>query len=160
MTRNTLVRAIDDDVATAVVSCRNHRRAHGDRRASWAALFAWCPPQATAFAYRDAEAMIVGLLMFPDTTGEPEIEAAAAWQDVAAQGTGNVPELPGLGDAVHRGRVPAGDLQPPGRGQTHVRLWKPFAANHNIGARVRTGSLGPVTTVVPPLRCAPASCLR
>jgi FAD/FMN-containing dehydrogenase len=85
--RNTLVPALGGEVIEAVVAAHQGPRMFAVR--SLGGAFARVPADATAFAHRDAEAMIVGGLMLPQSTTDAELEAALApWRTVAAHGTG------------------------------------------------------------------------
>ena len=51
--------------------------------------FARVPSDATAFAHRDAEAMVVGMVILPETATDADVEQALVpWRTVAAYGTG------------------------------------------------------------------------
>jgi hypothetical protein len=51
--------------------------------------FGRVPADATAFAHRDAEAMVVCMVMLPETATDPEVEQVLVpWRRVAAAGTG------------------------------------------------------------------------
>lgn len=96
--------------------------------------FGRVPSDATAFAHRKAEAMIVALLMLPDTATEAEIQQALGpWRAVAAHGTGTYINF--------QGSATAADLAAAYPPETYARLaavkrsYDPdnlFALNHNI----------------------------
>jgi len=47
------------------------------------------PADATAFAHRDAEAMVIGGFVLPETLGQEQVDGALAlWAEVAALGSG------------------------------------------------------------------------
>lgn len=86
--RNTLVRAVDDDVLDAIVRLRRAAPALVALRALGGAV-ARVPADATAFAHRDAEAMVMCAVMQPATATEAEAAAALEpWHEVAARGIG------------------------------------------------------------------------
>jgi FAD/FMN-containing dehydrogenase len=133
-TRNTLVPAIDN----AVVASINRLHAAPVRTAiavrSLGGAVRRVPSDATAFAHRDAEAMIVALLMFPDTASDRDIDQALVpWRDVAAHGTGTYINF--------QGSATPSDLAAAYPPATYARLaavkrtYDPgnrFALNHNV----------------------------
>ncbi len=63
--------------------------------------FARVPSDATAFAHRDAEAMVVGMLILPETATEADVERALGpWRAVAAYGTGTYINFQGSATAA------------------------------------------------------------
>jgi hypothetical protein len=87
--RDALVSELDDEVVEAV------ERLHGGPTPAAIALrslggaVARVPAAATAFAHRDAEAMVVGGFVLPEQLGPAEVEGALApWRAVAALGSG------------------------------------------------------------------------
>ena len=87
--RNALVPALDDGLVDAID--RMHRTAPGSAFAlrSLGGAFGRVPADATAFAHRDAEAMVVLGLVLPAATPEEDVERGLAlWPEVAAFGTG------------------------------------------------------------------------
>jgi FAD/FMN-containing dehydrogenase len=96
--------------------------------------FGRVPTDATAFAHRDAEAMVVCMLMLPGTATNAEIEQALIpWRAVAAHGTGTY--------ANFQGSATAQDLAAAYPPATYARLaavkhaYDPdnrFALNHNV----------------------------
>ncbi|HEX5087430.1 MAG TPA: FAD-binding protein [Nocardioides sp.] len=132
--RNTLVRALDDEVIGAI------ERMHGGPTPSMIALrslggaVARVAAGATAFAHRDAEAMVVGGLVLPEQLGAAEVEGALTlWRDVAALGSGTYVNFQGSAtpEDVAKAYPPA----------TYARLaevkrsYDPtnvFALNHNV----------------------------
>jgi FAD/FMN-containing dehydrogenase len=88
--RNTLVSALDDDVIAAIA------RFHGTPGPRMVAVrslggaFGQVPADATAFAHRDAEAMVFGGLLLPPTATDADVEQALGpWWDVADLGVGS-----------------------------------------------------------------------
>jgi FAD/FMN-containing dehydrogenase len=87
LSRNTLVPRLDDGVVAAAVAA--HRGGGATVFRSLGGAFGRVPADATAFAHRDAEAMIVCAAFLPeDATAADEETALAAWVDVAGHGTG------------------------------------------------------------------------
>ena len=87
--RDALVSELDDEVVEAI------ERLHGGPTPAAIALrslggaVARVPAAATAFAHRDAEAMVVGGFVLPEQLGPAEVEGALApWRAVAALGSG------------------------------------------------------------------------
>ncbi len=139
-TRNTLVNTIDADVAAAIDRVRRTDIRTAIAVRSLGAAVRRVPTQATAFAHRNAEAMIVGLFMFPDTATGAEIEhGLRPWQDVAARGVGTYINF--------QGSATPSDLAAAYPPATYARLAavkgtydraNRFALNHNIEPAVRT----------------------
>jgi FAD/FMN-containing dehydrogenase len=96
--------------------------------------FGRVPAEATAFAHRDAEAMVVGMVALPDTATDADVDRAlAGWRDVAAHGTGTYVNF--------QGSATAADLAAAYPPATYARLaavkraYDPanrFALNHNV----------------------------
>ncbi len=134
VTRNTLVAALDDEVIADVNRLHAGPAPTAVAIRSLGGAFARVPADATAFAHRDAEAMIVALLMQPDTASDLEIEQALGpWRAVAAHGVGTYINF--------QGSATAADLAAAYPPATYARLaaakreYDPdnrFALNHNI----------------------------
>lgn len=132
--RNTLVPTVDDAVIAAVAHLHAAPVPTGIAVRSLGGAFGRVPTNATAFAHRHAEAMIVAALMLPDAARDPEIEQALApWRAVAAHGTGTYINF--------QGSATAADLAAAYPPATHARLaavkhvYDPgnrFALNHNV----------------------------
>jgi FAD/FMN-containing dehydrogenase len=132
--RNALVPTLDDAVIGAMT--RLHGAAHPTAIAvrSLGGAFGRVPEDATAFAHRDAEAMVVGMVMLPDTATDAEAERAlVGWRAVAAHGTGTYVNF--------QGSATAADLAAAYPPATYARLaavkraYDPtnrFALNHNV----------------------------
>ncbi len=87
--RNTFVPSLDDEVVAAVVSAHAGPAPTAFAVRSLGGAFARVPSDATAFAHRTAEAMIVGAVLLPETATEKEVDAALTpWRAVAGLGTG------------------------------------------------------------------------
>jgi FAD/FMN-containing dehydrogenase len=141
--RNTLVPSLGDDVIDAVVAAHEGPRMFAVR--SLGGAVARVPAHATAFAHRDAEAMIVGGLMLPETATDGEVEAALApWRTVVPHGTGTYIGFQGSAaeDDVAAAYPPA----------TYARLaevkrtYDPgnlFALNHNVEPAAVDDAEGP-----------------
>jgi FAD/FMN-containing dehydrogenase len=133
--RNTLVSTLGDAVVGAV------GRLHAATTVptaiavrSLGGAFSRVPADATAFAHRHAEAMVVGLLMLPDTATDTDVaRALVPWRAVAAHGVGPYVNFQGSATAED---LPA--AYPPA---TYARLaavkhaYDPdnrFAPDHNV----------------------------
>jgi FAD/FMN-containing dehydrogenase len=136
--RNTLVPALDDATVAAITRLHAAGRPTAVAVRSLGGAFGRVPADATAFAHRDAEAMVVAMVMLPDPATDPatdpEVEQALVpWRDVAAHGTGTYINFQGSATAADL----AAAYPPP----TYARLaavkraYDPhnrFALNHNI----------------------------
>jgi FAD/FMN-containing dehydrogenase len=134
VTRNTLVADVDEAVITAVTGLHAASGLRAVALRSLGGAVGRVPADATAFAHRDAEAMVVGLVMLPETAIEPEIEQALApWHAVAARGTGTYINFQGSATAAD-----VAAAYPPAtfaRLAAVKRAYDPdnrFALNHNI----------------------------
>lgn len=88
--RNTLVPTLDDDVIAAIDRFHSTPAPTAIAVRSLGGAFGRVPRDATAFAHRDAEAMVVGGLILPDTATAADVEQALVpWRAVAAHGTGS-----------------------------------------------------------------------
>jgi FAD/FMN-containing dehydrogenase len=135
--RNTLVPALDDDTIAAIGRFHAGPRPTVVAVRSLGGAFGRVPAEATAFAHRDAEAMVVGMVMLPGTATDAEVERAlVAWRAVAARGTGTYVNF--------QGSATAADLAAAYPPATYARLaavkrdYDPanrFARNHNIVPR-------------------------
>jgi FAD/FMN-containing dehydrogenase len=131
--RNTLVPVLDGDTIAAIDRLWGAAPTVIAVR-SLGGAFARVPADATAFAHRDAEAMVVCMLLQPETASDADVEQALLpWREVAAHGTGTYINFQG---AATPGDVAA--AYPPA---TYARLaavkraYDPdnvFARNHNI----------------------------
>ncbi len=87
--RNTLVPTLGDGVIAAI---EDLMEAPGPRVVAVRSLggaFARVPSDATAFAHRDAEAMVVGMVILPESATDADVERALVpWRTVAAYGVG------------------------------------------------------------------------
>jgi FAD/FMN-containing dehydrogenase len=134
VTRNTLVPAMDDDVIDAIDRFSGAPGPVVVAVRSLGGAFARVPAHATAFAHRDAEAMVVGLRILPETATDSDVEQALVpWQEVAALGTGTYVNF--------QGSATAEDLAAAYPPATYARLvavksaYDPgnlFALNHNV----------------------------
>jgi FAD/FMN-containing dehydrogenase len=133
-TRNTFVATLDDAVIAAIQRLHAAPVPTAIAVRSLGGAFGRVPADATAFAHRDAEAMIVALLMLPDTATGPEVEhALVSWRAVAGHGTGTYVNF--------QGSATAEDLAAAYPPATYARLaavkraydpYNRFALNHNI----------------------------
>jgi hypothetical protein len=132
--RNTLVRSLDDGVIAAINRLHAAPGARAIAVRSLGGAFGRVAADATAFAHRDAEAMIVCMLMLPETASDAAVEQALVpWRAVAARGTGTYINFQASATAV--------DLAAAYPPATYARLagvkrtYDPdnrFALNHNI----------------------------
>lgn len=132
--RNTLVSTLDDATISRVLSVHDSGVPTAIAVRSLGGAFSRVPSDATAFAHRDASAMIVALLMIPDSASEEQVEdTLASWQRVAVRGIGTYVNFQGAATASDLAEV-----YPP---QTYARLARAkrfydpdnrFALNHNI----------------------------
>jgi FAD/FMN-containing dehydrogenase len=132
--RNTLVPRLDEGVIDAVVTAHRGPAPTAIAIRSLGGAFARVPADATAFAHRDAEVMVVGGLMMPSGTPGAEVDQALGpWRAVAARGTGTYINF--------QGSATAEDLAAAYPPATLARLaavkqtYDPgnvFARNHNV----------------------------
>jgi FAD/FMN-containing dehydrogenase len=132
--RNTLVPTLDDTVIAAIDRLHAAPRPMMIAVRSLGGAFGRVPAEATAFAHRDAEAMVVGMMMLPDTTTDAEVERAlVGWRGMAAHGTGTYVNF--------QGSATPEDLAAAYPPATYARLaavkrgYDPanrFALNHNV----------------------------
>jgi FAD/FMN-containing dehydrogenase len=89
VTRNAMVPTLDDDVIAAIEALSGTPAPVAIAVRSLGGAFGRVPSDATAFAHRDAEAMVVGLMILPETATDADVgQALAPWRIVAALGTG------------------------------------------------------------------------
>ncbi len=132
--RNTLVPTLGDEVITAIDHLHGTPAPAAIAVRSLGGAFGRVPTDATAFAHRDAEAMVVCGLMLPETATDADVERALVpWRAVAAHGTGTYVNFQGSATAED-----VAAAYPPA---THARLaavkraYDPgnlFALNHNV----------------------------
>lgn len=129
LARNTLVPTLDNATIEAVAAF--HAAASAVAIRSLGGAFGRVPGEATAFAHRDAEAMIVGMQMLP--AAADSAQAMHPWRPVAERGTGVYLNF--------QGSATAADLRAAYPATTYARLaavkrtYDPdnvFARNHNI----------------------------
>ena len=132
--RNTLVPTLDDAVIAAIDRLQAAPGPRAIAVRSLGGAFGRVPTDATAFAHRNAEAMVVCMLMLPDTATDAEVQQALVpWRAVAAHGTGTYINFQGSATAT--------DLAAAYPPATYARLaavkraYDPgnrFALNHNV----------------------------
>jgi FAD/FMN-containing dehydrogenase len=132
--RNTLVPTLDDAVIAAIDRLHAGPRPTAVAVRSLGGAFGRVPTDATAFAHRDAEAMVVCMAVLPDLATDAEVERALVrWRAVAARGTGTYVNF--------QGSATAADLAAAYPPATYARLaavkraYDPanrFALNHNV----------------------------
>jgi FAD/FMN-containing dehydrogenase len=132
--RNALLPTLDDAAIAALGRLHATPGAGALAVRSLGGAFGRVSADATAFAHRDAEAMVVCMLMLPDSTPDDEIERMLVpWRAVAALGDGTYVNF--------QGSATAEDLAAAYPAQTYARLaavkraYDPenrFARNHNV----------------------------
>jgi FAD/FMN-containing dehydrogenase len=132
--RNTLVATLGDGVIGAIEGLAGSAGPVVVALRSLGGAFARVPADATAFAHRDAEAMVVCMAILPETASDADVERALVpWRSVAAYGVGTYINF--QGSATEEDLAAA---YPPA---TYARLaevkrdYDPgnvFALNHNI----------------------------
>ena len=132
--RNTLVPRLDDATIAAVADLHASPVPAMVVIRSLGGAFGRVPAHDTAFAHRDAEAMVFGGLIVPPAATDAEVEAALApWRAVAAHGTGTYLNFQGSAtDEDLRTAYPPAHLT---RLAAIKRAYDPgnvFALNHNI----------------------------
>jgi FAD/FMN-containing dehydrogenase len=132
--RNTLVPALGDDVIAAIEGLSATPAPVVVAVRSLGGAFARVPADATAFAHRDAEAMVVSMVILPETATDADIEQALVpWQAVAALGTGTYVNF--QGSATDEDLAAAYPPEAYARLAAVKRTYDPgnlFALNHNI----------------------------
>ncbi|MFD2792085.1 FAD-binding oxidoreductase [Promicromonospora vindobonensis] len=142
LSRNTLVPTLDDDVVDATVAA--YRSGISTVLRSLGGAFGRVPADATAFAHREAEAMIVGAAFLPTDATDADADAALApWAAVARHGTGVYLNF--------QGSDTPDDLAAAYPPRTYARLaaakrrYDPenlFARNHNVAPSDRPATEG------------------
>ena len=107
--------------------------------------FARVPSDATAFAHRDAEAMVVGMVVLPETATDADVERALVpWRTVAAYGIGTYINF--QGSATDEDLAAAYPPATYARLAAVKRAYDPgnlFALNHNIEPDTAQRAEGP-----------------
>ena len=134
VTRNALVPALDDAVIAAIAGMHGAPVPAMIAVRSLGGAFARVSAGATAFPHRRAEAMIVAILLLPETASDEDVDRALVpWRAVADHGTGTYINFQGVATAE--------DLATAYPPATYARLaavkrtYDPenrFALNHNI----------------------------
>jgi FAD/FMN-containing dehydrogenase len=142
VTRNILVDTLDDAVIEGIARLGATSVPTAVAVRSLGGAFGQVPADATAFAHRNAEALIVALLMLPDGATDAAIEQALEpWRAVAAHGTGTYINF--------QGSAAAADLAAAYPPATYSRLaavkraYDPgnrFALNHNVEPAPSSGT--------------------
>ncbi len=98
--RNILVSDLGDDVIAAAVAAHQGTAPTAVAVRSLGGAFGRVPPDATAVAHRDAEAMVQCAVLLPEATAAPDVTVALApWGGVATQGTGTYANFHGSATA-------------------------------------------------------------
>ena len=132
--RNVLVPELGDEVVGAIAELHATMPPKAIALRSLGGAFGRVPPEDTAFAHRDAEAMVLCGAVLPEAATETDVERAfEPWQAVAAHGTGTYLNF--------QGSATSADLAAAYPPATYARLvevkrrFDPanvFALNHNI----------------------------
>ena len=134
ISRDTLVPSLDDDVIAAIERLSGAPGPVVIAVRSLGGAFARVAPEATAFAHRASEAMVVGVRILPETATEADVEQALVpWQEVAALGTGTYINF--QGSATDEDLAAAYPPATYARLAAVKRSYDPgnvFALNHNI----------------------------
>jgi FAD/FMN-containing dehydrogenase len=145
VSRNALVPRLDDEVISAIERLHGAMTPTAVAMRSLGGAFGRVPSDATAFAHRDAEAMVIGTSMLPDTSSEAAVERALApWGAVAALGTGTYVNFQGSATAED-----VAAAYPPAtysRLAAVKRAYDPdnvFALNHNVPPAAAEDADGP-----------------
>ena len=132
--RNTMVPSLDDEVVEAVATLHGSTPAMIALRSLGGAV-ARVPAEATAFAHRDAEAMVLAGFVLPEQLGSAEVDQALApWGSVASLGTGTYVGF--QGSATDEDLAAAYPPATYARLAAVKRTYDPgnvFALNHNVG---------------------------
>jgi FAD/FMN-containing dehydrogenase len=132
--RNVLVATLGDDVIAAAVAAHEGQAPTAVAVRSLGGAFGRVAVDATAFAHRDAEAMVQCAVLVPEATPEAEVAAALGpWGAVATLGTGTYVNFQGSATAEDvSAAYPPATLS---RLAEVKRAYDPgnvFALNHNI----------------------------
>ena len=145
ISRNTLVPSLDDDVVAAIERLSGAPGPGVIAVRSLGGAFARVAPEATAFAHRDAEAMVVCVRIVPETATEADVEQALLpWQAVAALGTGTYINF--QGSATDEDLAAAYPPATYARLAAVKRTYDPgnvFALNHNVEPDAAQEAEGP-----------------
>lgn len=98
--RNTLVPVLDDEVIAAIVAVHQDPLPNAVAVRSLGGAFGRVPADATAFAHRDAEAMVFrGVFLAEDATEQDVDAALVTWRPLAALGAGTYVNFQGSASA-------------------------------------------------------------
>ena len=132
--RNTLVPTLGDGVIAAIGGLFGTAAPAAVAVRSLGGAFSRVRSDATAFAHRDAEAMVVGMVILPETATDEDVERALVpWRTVAAYGVGTYINF--QGSATDEDVAAAYPPATYARLAAVKRSYDPgnlFALNHNI----------------------------
>jgi FAD/FMN-containing dehydrogenase len=142
--RNALLGTLDDAAMAGIVDLGGGPAPTAVAVRSLGGAFGRVPADATAFAHRASEAMVVALVMLPEGAARPDVEEALAqWYAVAARGIGTYVNFQGSAspEDVAAAYPPATYA----RLRAVKRAYDPanrFALNHNIEPATSPTSAG------------------
>jgi FAD/FMN-containing dehydrogenase len=141
--RNVLLRSLDEAAIAAVVTAHRNGPATVLNLRSLGGAFGRVPARATAFAHRDAEAMVFcAAVVDEDATGAAIEEALASWPAVASRGTGVYVNFQGSATGADLAAAyPPATLARLAAVKRDLDPENVFALNHNIepGGPTRAG---------------------
>ncbi len=143
--RNALVPTLGDGVIAAIEGMFGAATPTAVAVRSLGGAFARVPSDATAFAHRDAEAMVVGMVILPETATDADVERALEpWRTVAAYGTGTYINFQGSAtDADVAAAYPPATYARLAAVKSAYDPGNLFALNHNIEPASAQAAEGP-----------------
>jgi FAD/FMN-containing dehydrogenase len=143
--RNTLVPTLGDDVIAAIEGLSGTPAPMVVAVRSLGGAVARVAADATAFAHRDAEAMVVGMVILPETATDEDVERALVpWRTVASYGTGTYINFQGSAtDEDVAAAYPAATYARLAAVKSAYDPGNLFALNHNIEPGTAQEAEGP-----------------